>query len=101
MVQTMKKALRKCLLEGGGEQWNELLPYVAMGYRLCKQKSLGYSPYFMRFGREPIFQARIQDEEERDFDETQGVEAMKVFLDRRGQIFQEVRPLAFKNLAIS
>ena len=51
-----------------------------MGYRLSKQKSLGYSPYFMLFGREPIFQARIQDEEERVFDETQGVEAMKVFL---------------------
>ena len=48
---------------------------------------MGYSPYFMLFGKKPIFQARIQDEEERFFNETQGVEAMKVFLDRRGQIF--------------
>ena len=72
-----------------------------MGYRLSEQKSLGYSPYFMLFGREPIFQSRIQDEEERVFYETQGVEAMKVFLDRRGQIFQEVLPLAFRNLAIA
>ena len=55
MVQTMNKALNKCLLEGGGEQWDELLPYVAMGYRLSKPKSLGYSPYFMLFGRESIF----------------------------------------------
>ena len=55
MVQTTKKAFRKCLLKGGGEQWDELLAYVAMGYMLSKQKLLGYSPYFMHFGREPIF----------------------------------------------
>ena len=38
----------------GGEDWDELLPYVAMGYRMSKQKSLGYSPYFLMFGRDPI-----------------------------------------------
>ena len=64
MVQTLKKSLRKCLLERGSEEWDELLPYVAMGYRLSKQKSLGYSPYYLIFGRHPIFQASIQDLEE-------------------------------------
>ena len=44
MVQTMKRALRKCLCDGGGEQWDELLPYIAMGYRMSKQKSVGYNP---------------------------------------------------------
>ena len=54
MVQTMKIGLRKCLLNGGGKEWDELLPYIAMGYRMTKQKSLGYSPYFVMFGRDPI-----------------------------------------------
>ena len=59
MVQTMKRALRKCLLDNGGEEWDELLPYVAMGYRMSKQKAVGYSPYFLMFGRDPIFQSRL------------------------------------------
>ena len=61
MVQTMKRALRKCLLDGGGEEWDELLPYVAMGYRMSKQKAVGYSPYFLMFGRDPIIQSRLQE----------------------------------------
>ena len=60
MVQTMKRALRKCLCDGGGEQWDELLPYVAMGYRMSKQKVVGYIPYFLMFGRDPIFPSRHQ-----------------------------------------
>lgn len=30
----MKRALRKCLLDGGGEDWDEHLPYIAMGYKM-------------------------------------------------------------------
>ena len=51
MVQTM----RKCLLDGGGEDWDELLPYIAMGQRMSKHKLVAYSPYFLMFGRDPIF----------------------------------------------
>ena len=61
MMQTMKRALRKCLLDGGGEEWDELLPYIAMGYRMSKQKAVGYSPYFLMFGRDPIIQSRLQE----------------------------------------
>ena len=53
MVQTMKRALRKCLLDGGREQLDDFLTYVAMGYRMSKQKSIGYSPYFLIFGERP------------------------------------------------
>ena len=44
----------------GGQQWDELLPYIAMAYRMSKQKFIGYSPYFLMFGRDPIFQSRHQ-----------------------------------------
>ena len=37
----MKWGWRKCLLDGGGKEWDELLPYIAMGYRMTKQKPLG------------------------------------------------------------
>ena len=41
-------------------EWDDVLPYVMMGYRMSKQKSTGYSPYFLLYGREPLFQSRIQ-----------------------------------------
>ena len=41
MVQTMKRSLRMCLCDGVGLRWDELLPYVDMGYRMSTQKSLG------------------------------------------------------------
>lgn len=40
----MKLALHKCLLDGGCKELDELLPYTAMGYKLYKQKAVGYIP---------------------------------------------------------
>ena len=99
MVQTMKRALRKCLCDGGGQQWDALLPYIAMGYRMSKQKFVGYSPYFLMFGRDPIFQSRHQPLVELTSDPFD--EEMRVFLNERGQTFKRVMPLAMRNLAIA
>ena len=99
MVQTMKRALRKCLCDGGGQEWDELLPYIAMGYRMSKQKSVGYSPYFLMFGRDPIFQSKHQPLVELTTDPSD--EELRVFLNERGQTFKRVMPLAMRNLAIA
>ena len=88
MVQTMKRSLRKSLCDGGGLQWDELLPYVAMGYRMSTQKSLGYSPYFLMFGRDPIFQARHQPLLE--LEKVPSDEEMQVFQSSRGQVFRKL-----------
>ena len=84
---------------GGGQQWDELLPYIAMGYRMTKQKSVGYSPYFLMFGRDPIFQSRHQPMVELTLDLSD--EEMRVFLNERGQTYKRVMPLAMRNLAIA
>ena len=101
MVQTMKRSLRKCLLDGGGEEWDEILPYVAMGYRMSKQKSSGYSPYFLMFGRDPIIQSRLQRSQEEVLDLEVSEEGLRAFLNQRGQAFRKVMPLAMRNLAIA
>ena len=98
MVQTMKRALRKCLCDGGGEDWDQILPYVAMGYRMSKQKAVGYSPYFLMFGRDPILQSRLLGEA-LTIDPTE--EELSVFLNERGEAFKRVMPLAMRNLAIA
>ena len=95
----MKRALRKCLLDGGGQQWDELLPYIAMGYRMSKQKSIGYSPYFLMFGRDSILQSTNQPMTELVAGPSD--EELRVFLNQRGQTFKRVMPLAMRNLAIA
>ena len=101
MVQTMKRSLRKCLLDGGGKDWDELLPYIAMGYRMSKQKSVGYSPYFLMFGRDPILQSRLQHLQGAELDLDISEERLQIFLNERGQAFKRVMPLAMRNLAIA
>ena len=76
-----------------------MLPYIAMGYKMSKQKAVGYSPYFLMFGRDPIFTSRHQPFHELPADPSD--EEMRVFLDHRGQTFKRVMPLAMRNLAIA
>ena len=69
MVQAMKLSLRKTLLNEHRSDSDIYLPYVAMGYRMTKQASTGYSPYYLLYGRHPIFQAKIQAVEHDPFPE--------------------------------
>ena len=73
-----------------------------MGYRMSKQKALGFSPYFLLYGREPLFQAKIQHLEEEQLDHQEGsIGKLKLQLAHCGDILQEVMPLAMHNLDIA
>ena len=72
-----------------------------MGYRMSKQKALGYSLYFLMFGRDPIFQSRLQHLQERELDLNVTEGRLQIFLNERGQAFKRVMPLAMRNLAIA
>ncbi|GAQ93509.1 hypothetical protein KFL_015960010, partial [Klebsormidium nitens] len=48
MVQTIKKALQKYCLVYNKHHWDQFLPWIAMGYRMSRQASLGgFSPYYL------------------------------------------------------
>ena len=83
MVQTMKHGLRKTLLERAATDWDLVLPYVAMGYKMTQRKALGYSPYYILFGRHPIFPARIQALEGQAMPSLDDLEAVRLFIDER------------------
>lgn len=54
LVQTMKESLRKYCICKELRQWDELLPYVLLGYWVSVQVSLaGMGPYVLLFGRNP------------------------------------------------
>ncbi|KZS00366.1 Uncharacterized protein APZ42_003344, partial [Daphnia magna] len=37
------------------KDWDETLQYVCFAYNTARQESTGYSPFFLLYGREPIF----------------------------------------------
>ena len=53
MMQTLKNGLRKVLLERSRIEWDLYMPYIAMGYRMSKHAAVGYSPYYLLYGRHP------------------------------------------------
>ena len=55
--------------------WDEVLPYVSMGYRMSKRKSVGYSPYILLYGREPMFPSHLQHLEDDVIDPQHGTPA--------------------------
>ena len=103
MVHTLKQSLRKCLLDNTwGVPWDSILPYVAMGYRVSKQKSTGYSPYFLLYGRQPLFPSTIQHVDEQIIDdENTNIRNFQLELKNRGAALREVMPLAMRNMAIA
>ena len=40
-------------LDANHDQWDEHLPLLMLGYRSLEHSALGYSPYFLMFGKEP------------------------------------------------
>lgn len=103
MVQTLKQSLRRCLFDQTwGLPWVDILPYVAMGYRVSKQRSTGYSPYFLLYGREPIFPSTIQQLDEKEInDDPTELKKLHLELAHRGAMLRQVMPLAMKNLDIA
>ena len=53
------------------------------------------------FGRNPIFQSRLQQSQAEVLDLETSEEELCAFLSRRGQTFKRVMPLAMRNIAIA
>ena len=55
MVQVLKKCLRKYVLQKGVADWHTYIPTIEFGYRVTPQRMTGYSPYFLLYGRTPVY----------------------------------------------
>ena len=78
VVQTLKESLRKHVMDRGVERWSTHLPTIEFGYRTTKQRSTGYSPYYLRYGRELMVPAQHRQlfDEDRDMTNPDDVEEM-------------------------
>ena len=66
---------------------------------MTKQASTGFSPYYLLYGRHSIFQAQIQAVEHDPLPEA--LQELPKFIMERSKLFEEVMPLAMRNLAIA
>ena len=55
-------------------------------YRMSKQKAVGYSPYFLMFGRDPIIQSRLQATQSEDLGVDPSEEELHAFVNARGEV---------------
>lgn len=97
IVQVAKRGLRKLCESSRTAQWDEQLPWVALGYRCSKQSSTKFSPYELLYARQPVFPSAVQDklQEPIDFEST---EAAVSSLLRRAEVLKERMPVAAANL---
>lgn len=97
MVQTIKVALRKYCLQVNPRTWDELLPYILLGYRVSTQAALAsFSPYYLLFGRPPVIPAVAKDVFTKPLDLDTDVEACVLQLQQRGELFKRILPMAME-----
>jgi hypothetical protein len=100
MVQVVKEALRKYCLTFNKQHWCRFLCWIAMGYRMSRQRSLGgCSPYFLLFGTWPIVGASVRDVLQRVVDLDSRAEWARL-INKRAKVFEKHMPIAFNNLAV-
>ena len=96
IVNVMKTALRKVVPTLGVASWELHMPVIEFGYRVSKQASTGFSPYFLLFGRDHLVpeQVRSMVEEPLDLDDYSVV--MDLITVRSDQL-QSAMPKAFEH----
>lgn len=82
-------------MDGGGKDWDELLLYVAMGYRKC----VAYSPYFLIFGRDLFFKEEYSHSDMRSWIQPLQLNVFKSAWTNGAKAFKPLMPLAMRNLA--
>ena len=100
-VQTVKRALRKlCAGKGNKDDWDLLLPWIALAYNCSPQKSTMLSPYMMVYARHPTIPPAIRERINQpvSFDDPQAAAADYV---ARAQIVQRLCIIAGDNLRIA
>ena len=94
-VQSVKLALRKYCRGQDQALWDVHMPWLTMGYRCSVQSSLGFSPYFLLFGRHPgLPGSALLHAAPPEMDD----EAVADMILARAAIFKQSMPIAMMNL---
>ena len=102
MVQSIKRALSTYAAPSDGKayDWDEYLPYIALGYRVSVQASLGFSPYELLHGTKALLPAPIRGQFNAAL-ELQNPEQAAAHLVKRAELLREHCAIAAGNLRIA
>ncbi len=102
VVQTVKKALRKLVDSKGNSSldWDDELPWIAMGYRCSAQRATGYSPYQLLYGVPPVVPPAIRERVMAPLD-LESPTVLAEALRQRAELCRHMAPAAGGNLLIS
>lgn len=103
-VQTVKRSLRKLVLQKqSANTWDDMLPWLSLGYRCSKQESTGFSPYELLYARTPTLPAAIQQvfTTPLDLGEKQNLDLVAETLLQRAQAAHQRCIIAGENLLIA
>lgn len=95
LVQVLKEALRKFVMSMGSFMWDTWLPVIEFGYRMTQQKSTGFSPYFLLYGRTPISPTQIRSMLEEPVD-VEDPQAMLELISQRADQIRAAVPKAYE-----
>ena len=101
LVQVMKKALRKYVLQHGTADWPSQLPTIEFGYRTSPQRSTGYSPYFLIYGREPTYPAQVRALLDGQAVDVEDLDAMYELITQRARALRDAMPVAYERASIA
>ena len=95
IVQVPKQALRRVVPDYGTAMWHAWMPVVEFGYRISRQKTTGFSPYFLLYGRDPVApeQVRAMVDEPVDMDNYDHVIDL---VTARAELLRDAMPRAFE-----
>jgi hypothetical protein len=100
IVGILKLALRKTLLTQDIKEWRKTVLSVAMGYRMSRQSSTGFSPYLMMLGRNPLIPSGFQNVADIPIDWNDENAAEQSLL-QRAELYQRIVPMATDNMLIA
>jgi hypothetical protein len=96
MVQVMKKCLRKRVLESGVRNWPSWMPTIEFGYRVTPQRLTGFSPYFLLYGKVPVYPQQARALLDGATVDVEDPEAMMDLITRRAEALRAAMPLAYE-----
>ena len=98
IVQALKKALRAYAASDSVKtKWDILIPNIQFGYNVTPQVSTGFSPYYIMYGRLPLFPAQYRAQFEEPIN-PEDWEQLHHFIAERAQLLAQVMPTAMENL---
>ena len=93
--QTLSHSLIK-IIDETQEDWDEKLDAVLFAYRVSKQRTTGYSPFFMLYHREPRLPIDIEVMPDSAADDGHG--AIEEYISAMVEVRESLKPNAMENI---